>query len=576
MNMLTQTWPDWRADLFDPHKVPFSRRNSFLAISWLDQGPQPGFWLRSLRGGDEHVDDGRLFWLQCCDADGQPCKVKVTLTPDQLHFEGHGGWLAMSFADGDTVAVQGERLGLLLGMQPKSYDYAQRLPDAVQISHARQDLSMRVQQTQGTLRLDAPWQGQRATHITLCLQPAANEQLAASLHVYRVQPERQQPASFAKAQASSHADFAHWLAATLPLPGELGAGRLLAAYITWSCLVPAEGELHLPAMYMSKNWMTNIWSWDHCFNALALGKLQPELAWQQMAVIFTAQHDSGRLPDFINDRYAYWRFTKPPVHGWTFARLRQWAPESYGPGRRQQVRQWLARQTQSWMAGSINGLPCYDHGNDAGWDNSTVFLEGTPLHSPDLASFLILQMEELAVLATLEQDEVDARHWQEQATTLQQALLTQLWDGERFVARHAIGGEVVAGGDSLITFTPLLLGERLPLAIRQGLLAGLRQNGRFITEHGLATESLTSRHYTPDGYWRGPIWAPTMALMVDALRRCGEQGFAQQLARGFTRMANRSGMAENYDACSGEGLRDPAFTWTSSVFLLLGHGLLVN
>jgi hypothetical protein len=36
-------------------------------------------------------------------------------------------------------------------------------------------------------------------------------------------------------------------------------------------------------------------------------------------------------------------------------------------------------------------------------------------------------------------------------------------------------------------------------------------------------------------------------------------------------MVNLSGMAENFDALTGAGLRDRAFTWTSSVFLILGH-----
>jgi len=31
------------------------------------------------------------------------------------------------------------------------------------------------------------------------------------------------------------------------------------------------------------------------------------------------------------------------------------------------------------------------------------------------------------------------------------------------------------------------------------------------------------------------------------------------------------GMAENFDPFSGKGLVDPAFTWTSSVFLLLAE-----
>jgi putative isomerase len=38
-------------------------------------------------------------------------------------------------------------------------------------------------------------------------------------------------------------------------------------------------------------------------------------------------------------------------------------------------------------------------------------------------------------------------------------------------------------------------------------------------------------------------------------------------------MAARSGMAENFDAITGEGLRDPAYTWTSSVFLIFAHEL---
>jgi putative isomerase len=36
-------------------------------------------------------------------------------------------------------------------------------------------------------------------------------------------------------------------------------------------------------------------------------------------------------------------------------------------------------------------------------------------------------------------------------------------------------------------------------------------------------------------------------------------------------MAARSGMAENYNALTGAGLRDRAYTWTASVFLLLAE-----
>jgi hypothetical protein len=60
-------------------------------------------------------------------------------------------------------------------------------------------------------------------------------------------------------------------------------------------------------------------------------------------------------------------------------------------------------------------------------------------------------------------------------------------------------------------------------------------------------------------------------IIVDGLAAAGEVAFARELARRFCDMAARSGMAENFDAVTGEGLRDRAYTWTSSVFLILAH-----
>jgi len=43
------------------------------------------------------------------------------------------------------------------------------------------------------------------------------------------------------------------------------------------------------------------------------------------------------------------------------------------------------------------------------------------------------------------------------------------------------------------------------------------------------------------------------------------------LAHKFMELTLVGGMAENFDPFSGKGLVDPAFTWTSSVFLLLAE-----
>ena len=61
------------------------------------------------------------------------------------------------------------------------------------------------------------------------------------------------------------------------------------------------------------------------------------------------------------------------------------------------------RSTRSWRAGrsgisgyrdsNQDGLPEYRHGNEAGWDNATVFDEGGPIESPDLSAYLSVQIE---------------------------------------------------------------------------------------------------------------------------------------------------------------------------------------
>ncbi|KOV82412.1 hypothetical protein ADL02_22415, partial [Streptomyces sp. NRRL WC-3723] len=51
----------------------------------------------------------------------------------------------------------------------------------------------------------------------------------------------------------------------------------LAAYVLWWGRVRPTGLVTGPAVLMSKHWMDKVWSWDHCFNALALAPGCPEL-----------------------------------------------------------------------------------------------------------------------------------------------------------------------------------------------------------------------------------------------------------------------------------------------------------
>jgi glycogen debranching enzyme len=210
-------------------------------------------------------------------------------------------------------------------------------------------------------------------------------------------------------------------------------------------------------------------------------------------------------------------------------------------------------------------LPHYQHGNDSGWDNSTTFDSNRVIETADLAAFLVTQLRQLATLATDLHRPEAAAHWTHTAEQVRAAMLNLLWTGERFTARSAETGQAQTS-TSLLDLMPITLGADLPDEVSAVLARGIEAH---LTAHGLATEPVDSRQYTADGYWRGPIWAPVTVLIEDGLRRAGHTDLADEISHRFRALCEKSGFAENFDAETGSGLRDRAYTWTASSYLIL-------
>ena len=111
-------------------------------------------------------------------------------------------------------------------------------------------------------------------------------------------------------------------------------------------------------------------------------------------------------------------------------------------------------------------------------------------------------------------------------------MLAHFWQGDHFVALRS-GDHLVGDTESLFLYLPLILGQAPAACRAQRAGAGADPPGRFLTPYGLATESPAARPYQPDGYWRGPIWAPSTLLMVEGLAACGELDLAREIARKF-------------------------------------------
>jgi hypothetical protein len=54
-------------------------------------------------------------------------------------------------------------------------------------------------------------------------------------------------------------------------------------------------------------------------------------------------------------------------------------------------------------------------------------------------------------------------------------------------------------------------------------------------------------------------------------RGAGHVRLADEISARFRALCETSGFAENFDALTGEGLRDRAYTWTASSYLLLAR-----
>ncbi len=318
--------------------------------------------------------------------------------------------------------------------------------------------------------------------------------------------------------------------------------------------------------------MDQIWSWDNLFNLCALAQGHPELAADQLRVEADHQDEHGAYPDGMNDMFKHYNFGKPPVHGMLFQHwLAKEVPEFWTLERQEEFYDTLSRFARFWLNQRLDretGLPYYIHGNET-QDNSTLFDQGAPLITPDLAAYLITHIENLEEMAQRLNRPGDAQLWKGEGEQLFERLMRHLWNGERFEAIKVDNRERV-WSLSILPFKPLLLGERLPREIREQLVVELQQ---WFTPHGVATERPDSDLYEADSYWRGPVWAPTTMLLVLALQRCGERQLADTLARNFCQTCADSGFAENFDALSGAPLRDNGYTWTAAAFFCLAKGL---
>ena len=561
---------------FNLSEIPFSRFGSYMAVAEL-----PAHW--------QGHDIARGLYLKTVSGSAtSPLVAKLIFQDNDFSADIDGGSLSLCtgndtygfcYPDPDTLLIRGSAgsamtLDFMTENGPYDYIYERKIDGkSVYVANCYKNNTTFVIWAQGgEIYLEQRWREQSSEFSRLKISGEGG-----FLLVIKETPAEWDGAvgeyDFETCREAVAGEFSAFCKGYPEIPGYEYLS-VLGAYINWSAYISPRGFLTRPAMLMSKNHMTNVWSWDHCFNALALSSKNPEAAWEQFMLIFDFQDETGRLPDSVNDSKIIRNYVKPPIHGWALMKMlengmaltREQIAEAYSK---------LAKLTHWWLNYRDfdgDGLPEYAHGNDSGWDNSTVFAAVPPVCSPDLQAFLIVQIDALCELSERLNLPEKSKMWRAESENLLKLFLDKCFADGLPVAFRSGSNEIIENR-SLLPYLSLILGEKLPEGIRKKMIEKIKSGG-FISDHGFATEALDSPAYRADGYWRGPIWAPSTVILCDGMRKCGEGALAKEAAQKFLRMCQKSGFAENFNAVTGEGLRDRAYTWTSSGAFILAREFL--
>ncbi len=552
-------------------KVPFSTFGSYFAISIIDYE----LVLKELHGGDESPS---VIFKIVPVIDGKDVNYNIKATENEIIIENDTNkYCKITMADEKSIHFLLNGIDLKLIALKNRYDSL--IPfELNQYEYHLYTKEIKIMFTllKGNWNIDAPWAYVGNDKIEIDFN-SKNEESLFVMESYKSIWDKKEYSDYESALLKNIASYEDFCKKNEFISEYNIESQKLALYILYSSFVHAEGMLHFPAMYMSKNYMNNIWSWDNSFNAIFLSKNFPDLSLEQLKIFIEYQDEYGIYPDLVNDKFASFNCCKPPVTGYCFKKMRENNSFFDDKNILTFVYESLKKQTNYWLLHRTKKqgeLPYYNHGNDSGWDNASIFHEGLPVESPDLACYLILQMDILKDISAELNLKDESSMWENKATEVYSLLMKRLFDKEKFFAIYKPTNTKIKAQSSLILYLPILIGYRFlkdkeidGRKLLDSLVHDLERE--FETPFGLSTESIHSKLFKENGYWLGPIWAAPTYLLINGLKENGYGDFATRLLKKFEKLTDKGGMAENFNPFTGKGLSDPAFTWTSGIFLSL-------
>ena len=336
-------------------------------------------------------------------------------------------------------------------------------------------------------------------------------------------------------------------------------------------------------------YFVGFWAWDTWRFSAALAKFDPELAKANIRAMFDYQQPDGMIIDCIYTDPAEnnARDSKPPLVSWavdeifTHTNDTAFISEMY-PQLMAYYKWWYNKRDHN-----RNGMCEYGSTDgtleaaawESGMDNAIRFDDAKMLknngaedawsmdqESVDLNAYLALECKLLKKFASILGVTFDGPDYSSQVADY-------FFDKEKgfFFDRRLKDGSFIQE-PGCEAYTPLWTEVATADQVK-AMLPLLTDTAKFSTYIPFPTVAADNPKYNPRGYWRGPIWLDQTYFAIRGLRNYGYNKMADEYTlQVFDRLQGLKEGApihENYGTHTGELLKAPHFSWSSSHLLML-------
>jgi putative isomerase len=557
-------------------RVPFSDRGSRVLVFLQPDQHQLYIRLAERLTGIEPDIEAYLqrppFIRDMCliDENGEKLEYEVETFPHILYFKTRLGDFGLTFYGKHTLTLgppPNVSAGVRFHVSPQFW---KSTPDGGEFKSIR-DLSY---VTNGEILTNEIIPEQGGYVVKFIISSRDDNTIAFNIGRIPTGPPDVKPFSVICDQGEQH--WQDWFSKVPPVAERYRRAYTYAWWIMANNLVQPQGTIIYEAMMPSKVNYVGLWLWDSAMHALAYRHVDPELARNQIRAMLACQLPDGMIPDAVYDEGVIAeidhpvkaKVTKPPILAWAALKLHETDPdlkfleEIYVP---------LVRWNAWWFSmndDDVDGLAQYNHPYSSGLDDSPLWDYGMPVESPDLNTYLCVQMGSLALMAELLNMHAEAKMWRRRSAAIVQRMIDHFWDPGAGIFRATLNHNPI----QVITpfnLYPLWTGQ-LPGEINDRLLAHITDPAEFWDGYALPTVARNDPHYESDTMWRGPVWVNINYFFIEALHQIGQHDLANKLTdKTLALIMDQPSIYEYYNSDTGKPPEKAAeaFGWTAAVFI---------